>query len=74
MKPVQGSRTRIVAMSLKSVTETVDSVLTLATVGVCLVVWAAVGFPYLIVMGAAAACLILICVGTIVWRKSRQRG
>jgi hypothetical protein len=62
-------------MSLKSVTETIDSVLTLATVGVCLVVWAAIGFPYLVAMVATvAAGLILIGLGAIVWRKFRQQG
>jgi len=61
-------------MSLKSVTEKIDSVLTLATVGVCLVVWAAVGFPYLVaIVTTVAAGLILIGLGAIVWRKIRQQ-
>ena len=60
-------------MSLRSVTEKIDTFLTVAVLAFCLCVWAAVGFPHVVEVGAAA-CLILVIFGAVWCMNSRQSG
>ena len=60
-------------MSLKSVTEKIDNIITLLVLTFCVFVWAILGFPYFAIVGAAATCVIFFVLGAFVWKRVRQR-
>jgi hypothetical protein len=59
-------------MSLKSVTEKIDGIITVAVLTLCFCGWAALGFPYFVTAGVAVASMILIALGAFAWTKRQQ--
>jgi hypothetical protein len=58
-------------MSLRSVTEKIDNVIFGVVVAICLSIWAALGFPFVIEM-AAAAVLVAVVFCFLLWMEFRQ--
>lgn len=60
-------------MSLRSVTGTIDSILTLAVLVFCFCIWITLGFPWFIEVGVAAIGLVVIGISALLWTKLRGR-
>jgi hypothetical protein len=58
-------------MSLRSVTEKIDNVVFGVVVAICLSIWAALGFPFVIQI-AATAVLVAVVFFFLLWIESRK--
>ena len=59
-------------MSLKSTTEKIDGIITVATLLFLVCVWGAFGFPHLIEIVVAGG-VISVAIGAYYWTKYRRR-